>query len=335
METRFFRGQIVTCWFWQSSCVSVYSPSPGTFRGSGALDGRLLWSKPREKGIEGVGYKDTLTFKDGNFRSAGCDQYGLAMVAYTSSVKETRSSSRLSPQADERENDLERDCDGRQDRGGLCLGRRFPLVQAQSRSPGKMGEGRFEEIIQLGRYCISVAGKPWGFESPLRHHRRRSEICCGSQYRLQTPCKQRLLSGRNVFPGPGIDYLIGRSGHPNKVCLNLPQPYGSGENMAFYLVSAVLKPDLSKELEQLLRKTPSSIFSHSEKFSLTPSVTLGSESTDSPSGGRGLLHSTLAQERATALDRFFERLSVAPVQAEKLERIRDLPRLFPDLPAGP
>jgi hypothetical protein len=45
-----------------------------------------------------------------------------------------------------------------------------------------------------------------------------------------------------------------------------------------------LKPDLSKELEQLLRETPSSIFSHSEKFSLAPSVTPGSETTDSPSG---------------------------------------------------
>ena len=52
--------------------------------------------------------------------------------------------------------------------------------------------------------------------------------------------------------------------------------------MAFYLVSAVMKPDLSKDLER-----------EEEDYCTPP----------------------LAQERAVALDRFFERLSVTPVQA--------------------
>ena len=38
----------------------------------------------------------------------------------------------------------------------------FPLVQAQSEAPGKMGEGRIEKIIRLDCDCISVAGKPVG-----------------------------------------------------------------------------------------------------------------------------------------------------------------------------
>ena len=38
-----------------------------------------------EKGKSG-GDKDTLTFKNGNFHSAGCDRYGFGDGAYTSAV---------------------------------------------------------------------------------------------------------------------------------------------------------------------------------------------------------------------------------------------------------
>jgi hypothetical protein len=37
-----------------------------------------------------------------------------------------------------------------------------------------MGEGRIEEIIRFGCYCISVAGKPVGVEAHLRYHANNS-----------------------------------------------------------------------------------------------------------------------------------------------------------------
>ena len=96
-------------------CVGLFSISRDVSAGQGALDGKTFAVETGEKGKSG-GDKDTLTFKDGNFRSAGCDQYGFGDGAYTSSVQ-----GRLDPvrgchhKHDERENDLERDCNGRQD----------------------------------------------------------------------------------------------------------------------------------------------------------------------------------------------------------------------------
>ena len=67
-------------------CVALFSISRDVSAGQGALDGKTFAVETGEKGKSG-GDKDTLTFKDGNFRSAGCDQYGFGDGAYTSSVK--------------------------------------------------------------------------------------------------------------------------------------------------------------------------------------------------------------------------------------------------------
>jgi len=66
--------------------VGLFSISRDVSAGQGALDGKTFAVETGEKGKSG-GDKDTLTFKDGNFRSAGCDQYGFGDGAYTSSVQ--------------------------------------------------------------------------------------------------------------------------------------------------------------------------------------------------------------------------------------------------------
>jgi hypothetical protein len=104
--------------------------------------------------------------------------------------------------------------------------------------------------------------------------------------------------------------------------------------MAFYLVSAVLKPDLSKELERLLRENA---FADLRPFGKVLSHSLRNARIRDDGFAvweeEDYCTPPLAQEREAALDRFFERLSVAPVQVgEGWNRIRDLPRLFPDLP---
>jgi len=67
-------------------CVGLFVISRDVSAGQGVLDGKTFVVETGEKGKSG-GDKDTLTFKDGNFRSAGCDQYGFGDGAYTSSVK--------------------------------------------------------------------------------------------------------------------------------------------------------------------------------------------------------------------------------------------------------
>lgn len=67
-------------------CVGLFSIPRDVSAGQGVLDGKIFMVETGEKGKSG-GDKDTLTFKDGNFRSAGCDQYGFGDGAYTSSVK--------------------------------------------------------------------------------------------------------------------------------------------------------------------------------------------------------------------------------------------------------
>jgi len=66
--------------------VGLFSISRDVSAGQGALDGKTFAVETGEKGKSG-GDKDTLTLKDGNFRSAGCDQYGFGDGAYTSSVQ--------------------------------------------------------------------------------------------------------------------------------------------------------------------------------------------------------------------------------------------------------
>ena len=104
--------------------------------------------------------------------------------------------------------------------------------------------------------------------------------------------------------------------------------------MAFYLVSAVLKPDQSKELERLLREDA---FADLQPFGKVLSYSLSNARIRDDGFAvweeEDYCSPPLAQERAAALDRFFDRLSVAPVKVgEGWNRIRDLPRLFPDLP---
>ena len=65
--------------------VCLFSISRDVSAGQGPLDGKTFVVETGEKGKSG-GDKDTLTFKDGNFRSAGCDQYGFGDGAYTSTV---------------------------------------------------------------------------------------------------------------------------------------------------------------------------------------------------------------------------------------------------------
>jgi hypothetical protein len=66
-------------------CVGLFSISRDVSAGQGPLDGKTFVVETGEKGKSG-GDKDTLTFKDGNFRSAGCDQYGFGDGTYTSAV---------------------------------------------------------------------------------------------------------------------------------------------------------------------------------------------------------------------------------------------------------
>ena len=86
METRLLSGSnrnlLVLAIF---LCVGLFSISRDVSAGQGPLDGKTFVVETGEKGKSG-GDKDTLTFKDGSFRSAGCDQYGFGDGAYTSTV---------------------------------------------------------------------------------------------------------------------------------------------------------------------------------------------------------------------------------------------------------
>ncbi|MGA7105002.1 MAG: hypothetical protein WBX49_06620, partial [Candidatus Deferrimicrobiaceae bacterium] len=53
---------------------------------SGVLDGKTFMANQGEKGKEAKG-TDTLIFKNGKFRSAGCDQYGFGDGAYSTKVQ--------------------------------------------------------------------------------------------------------------------------------------------------------------------------------------------------------------------------------------------------------
>jgi len=66
-------------------CVGLFSISRGVSAGQGPLDGKTFVVETGEKGKSG-GDKDTLTFKDGNFHSVGCDQYGFGDGSYTAIV---------------------------------------------------------------------------------------------------------------------------------------------------------------------------------------------------------------------------------------------------------
>ena len=52
----------------------------------GVLDGKTFVVKQGEKGKEAKG-EDTLVFKNGKFRSVGCDQYGFGEAPYMATVE--------------------------------------------------------------------------------------------------------------------------------------------------------------------------------------------------------------------------------------------------------
>ena len=66
-------------------CVGLFGISRDVSAGQGPLDGKTFMVVTGEMG-KSAGGKDTLTFKDGNFRSLGCDQYGFGDGAYKSTV---------------------------------------------------------------------------------------------------------------------------------------------------------------------------------------------------------------------------------------------------------
>ena len=66
--------------------VGLFSISRDVFAGQGSLDGKTFVVETGEKG-KAAADKDTITFRDGNFHSMGCDKYGFGDGAYTSSVK--------------------------------------------------------------------------------------------------------------------------------------------------------------------------------------------------------------------------------------------------------
>jgi hypothetical protein len=53
---------------------------------SGVLDGKTFAVEQGEKGKEAKG-TDTLVFKNGKFRSVGCDKYGFGEGAYTATAE--------------------------------------------------------------------------------------------------------------------------------------------------------------------------------------------------------------------------------------------------------
>jgi hypothetical protein len=55
-------------------------------KAAGALDGKSFSIDVTEKGKEGS-EKDALVFKDGLFRSPGCDQYGFAEAPYSTTAE--------------------------------------------------------------------------------------------------------------------------------------------------------------------------------------------------------------------------------------------------------
>ena len=86
METRLYSGvNHILLVLAIALCVGLLSFSRDVSAGQGPLDGKTFVVDTGEKGKSG-GDKDTLTFKDGNFHSTGCDQYGFGDGAYTSTV---------------------------------------------------------------------------------------------------------------------------------------------------------------------------------------------------------------------------------------------------------
>jgi hypothetical protein len=66
---------------WGSPAIGAHHESA-----SGVLDGKTFVIQEGEKGKEAKG-SDTLVFKDGKFRSVGCEKYGFGNGPYTATVQ--------------------------------------------------------------------------------------------------------------------------------------------------------------------------------------------------------------------------------------------------------
>ena len=72
---------------WWGSSLSVAAESMEKAAiSSGPLDGKVFEVESGKMG-KGTDSKDTLVFKDGRFRSLGCDRYGFGDGAYTATAK--------------------------------------------------------------------------------------------------------------------------------------------------------------------------------------------------------------------------------------------------------
>ena len=69
-----------------SALVLLWSPAPAAAE-KGPLDGKTFAGEMTEKG-KARGDKDTFVFKDGKFRSTGCDAYGFTETSYTAAVSD-------------------------------------------------------------------------------------------------------------------------------------------------------------------------------------------------------------------------------------------------------
>jgi hypothetical protein len=68
-----------------SLMVLTFPLSREVSAGQGPLDGKTFAIETGEKG-SGPKDKDTITFKDGNFHSLGCDRYGFGDGAYNATT---------------------------------------------------------------------------------------------------------------------------------------------------------------------------------------------------------------------------------------------------------
>ncbi|RJQ52118.1 MAG: hypothetical protein C4530_19315 [Desulfobacteraceae bacterium] len=107
--------------------------------------------------------------------------------------------------------------------------------------------------------------------------------------------------------------------------------------MAYNLVTAKPKPD---RLEDLLKNLRRNAYVSMRPFGKTMTFSLKNARLRSDGYAaweeEDYCSPPLAQERAAALDEFFDELEVTPVQqGAGWEKIQGLPRLFPELTIGP
>ena len=79
----------LTSWPGAALCALTMMLTTAPALASGALDGKRFDGVFMERG-KTSGDADTLTFRDGRFRSSACDKYGYSDAAYKTSTQATR-----------------------------------------------------------------------------------------------------------------------------------------------------------------------------------------------------------------------------------------------------